>query len=336
VATAQAQLASAKAQQAQANAKLASARAKLAADGPTTPPAQLAADEAAVAQANAQVAAAKASVSNAEQQVRTAEDPATTTAADAAAIAQAEQGVTQAENGVTSAQAGVQTARTAAAATTLVAPVAGIVTAVDVTAGQPAPTGTAIQMRSDGLDVVANVAEQDVTKLSPGLKAAVTFPALSVTGTATMAAMPTAANSSSGAAASSAVTFPVTLVVPTPPSGLLPGMSAQVSITIAARANVLAVPTTAIQGSETAPTVQVMVDGKPVTRAVQIGLSTASTTEVVVGLSQGEVVVTGVVNPVSSVTTGGLGGGGLTSGTRTGGFGGGTGGFGGGGTRGGG
>jgi macrolide-specific efflux system membrane fusion protein len=98
-------------------------------------------------------------------------------------------------------------------------------------------------------------------------------------------------------------------------------MSAQISITIQSSDNVLAVPTTAIQGTTTAPTVQVMVGGKPQTRPVQLGLSTASTTEIVAGLTAGDVVVTGVVNPLATVTTGGFGGGagGLTGGTRTGG-----------------
>jgi hypothetical protein len=56
---------------------------------------------------------------------------------------------------------------------------------------------------------------------------------------------------------------------------------------------------------------------------VTIGLSTASTTEIVAGLNAGDTVVTGVVNPLSTTTGGAGGAGGI------GGLGGGTGGFGG-------
>jgi macrolide-specific efflux system membrane fusion protein len=123
------------------------------------------------------------------------------------------------------------------------------------------------------------------------------------------------------------VTFPVTVNLTSPPADLLAGMSAQVTIVIAQHADVLQVPTTAIQGSSTAPTVQVLQSGVPVSKPVEIGLSTNSSTEIIAGLSEGETVVVGVVNPTAqtstSTTTGGLtggggggfrGGGGLTGG----------------------
>jgi HlyD family secretion protein len=145
-----------------------------------------------------------------------------------------------------------------------------------------------------------------------------------VTGTATLSSLPTQANTSS---TGSAVTFPVTLTVKNPPPGLLPGMSAQVSITIAQRTNVLTVPTSAIQGTDANATVQVMVNGQPQTKAVEIGLSTEQRTEVTVGLNQGDVVVTGVVNQTAN-TTGTTGGGFGNGGGFGGGFGNGGGGLG--------
>ncbi|HEY5032306.1 MAG TPA: HlyD family efflux transporter periplasmic adaptor subunit [Actinomycetes bacterium] len=323
VAAARAQLATARAQLVVAEAQLAQAKAKLAGEPPGTPPAQIAADQTAIAQAQAQVVQAQGAVATAQRGVATAANGAATAASDAASIAQAQLGVTQAENGVTTARSNLTTAQTAAGATTLSAPTSGVITAVNISAGAAPPTGAAISLRSDGLVVVASVAEQDITKLKAGLTGTVTFPALGTTATATMAALPTQANSSSGGGSSTVVTFPVSLALAAPPPGLLPGMSAQISITIASSANVLAVPTTAIQGSTTAPTVEVMVNGSPQSRPVQLGLSTASTTEIVAGLTAGDVVVTGVVNPLATVTTtGGFGGGtgGLTGGgTRTGG-----------------
>jgi len=78
--------------------------------------------------------------------------------------------------------------------------------------------------------------------------------------------------------------------------------------------------------------VRVMRNGKPVTKPVEIGLSTESLTEIVVGLNAGDVVVTGVINPAAQTPTGGGGGGGFTGRGGIGGGGGGGGrGFGGGG-----
>ena len=77
-------------------------------------------------------------------------------------------------------------------------------------------------------------------------------------------------------------------------------------------------------------TVQLLVNGTPLSQPVNVGLSTNSATEIISGVQAGQVVVTGVVNPTASTTTtGGVGG--LTG--RTGGFGGGTGGGFGGGAR---
>lgn len=250
--------------------------------------------------AQAQLTSANAQLSSAR--ARQAAEPsgvsATTVASDSAAVAQAQQQVDSAEQAV--------------AATVLKAPVAGVVTAVDLHAGLP-PTSPAITLRSSGLDVVAAVPEDALASLQAGQRATVTLPALSRTVTGTLGAMPTAASSSSG----TAVTFPVTVDLASPPSGLLPGMSAQVTIVIASRTDVLEVPTTAIQGSTTSPTVTVLQAGKPVSKPVEIGLSTNATTEIVAGVAAGDTVVTGVVNPTTQTTTttpGGLGGGGLRGG----------------------
>ena len=123
---------------------------------------------------------------------------------------------------------------------------------------------------------------------------------------------------------SGAVTFPLSLQLTENPEGVLPGMTASIAIVTSTAKNVLYVPTTAIQGTGTSTDVQVMVDGTPHSTPVSIGLSTNASTEIVSGVQAGQVVVTGVVNPVASTgTTGGVGG--LTG--RTGLGGGGQGGF---------
>ncbi|MBI1758491.1 MAG: efflux RND transporter periplasmic adaptor subunit [Actinobacteria bacterium] len=209
------------------------------------------------------------------------------------------------EAAVAAATSTVTRADAAVAATRITAPVAGLITAVKVSVGVPPPPGAVIELRSDTLVVVAEVAEQDVVAVKANQAGQLTFPALGVVGTGTVTGLPTAASPTT-TASSSAVTFPVTLTLKAPPAGLLPGMSAQVTVTIGRRSDVLQVPTTAIQGSTSDPSVQVMVGGVPQTRPVVTGMSTEQRTEIVSGLNAGDVVVTGVVNPASSpLTTGG-------------------------------
>ena len=71
------------------------------------------------------------------------------------------------------------------------------------------------------------------------------------------------------------------------------GMTGTLEIVIAQRKNVLLVPTSAVSGTGTASFVRVMMDGKPVYRQVQTGMTTSSYTQITSGLTAGEVVVTG-------------------------------------------
>ena len=269
-----------------------------------------------IAQNQLSVALAKAQVpSNANS----AQDATAQNASNQLAIAQA-------RSAVASAQAAV-------GATALTAPVAGQISAVNVVVGLLPPAGSAVDERAGGLTVKADISERDVTSMAKGQKAQVTLPALNATTAATVIGVPTAANQAPGnaaAAATTAVTFPVQLSLDDSPSTVLPGMSAQIVIALAQHDNVLAVPTSAIQGTTGNPTVRVMRNGKPVTKPVEIGLSTESLTEIVVGLNVGDVVITGVVNPTAQTPTIGGGGGGFTGRGGIGGGGGGRG-FGGGG-----
>lgn len=246
--------------------------------------------------ARSQLGSAQSQLSSAlaRQAAETSATSATVVASDAAAVEQARQQVL--------------TAQAALAATVLKAPTSGLVTAVNVAKGLPAAS-PAVTMRSQTLVVVASVPESAEPSLKAGQPAVVTFPALSRTAAGTVAGLPTAAGSGTG----TAVTFPVTINVAKPPAGLLPGMSAQVSITIARRTGVETVPTAALQGSADAPSVEVLHDGTPVSVPVTVGLVTNTTSEVVTGLSIGDVVVTGVVNPNAATPPTG-GGGGLRGG----------------------
>ncbi|MHB8245698.1 MAG: efflux RND transporter periplasmic adaptor subunit [Acidimicrobiales bacterium] len=209
---------------------------------------------------------------------------------------------------VASAQQSVSAARAAIAATSLSAPAAGVVLAVNVTPGQAAPAGPAVVMRSLSFVVHADVAESNLSDVSPGESATISLPARRGPIPAKVTAMPTQANpepSNPAAAAAAPVTFPITLSLSRTTSGLIPGMSAQVTIVKSTRTGVLVIPTTAVHGSGTRTRVLVLVDNKPQRRKVVVGLMTPTKTQLISGLTLGEKVITGIVNPSLSLTPGG-------------------------------
>jgi macrolide-specific efflux system membrane fusion protein len=110
----------------------------------------------------------------------------------------------------------------------------------------------------------------------------------------------------------------VTVALDNDPAKSLPGMSAQVAITIDEADNVVAVPAIALEGSNGNYAVRVLnADGSVTQTPVQVGLITSSLAEIKSGISDGQAVVTGTTSSLNSTsTTGGTGfpGGGITGG----------------------
>nr|WP_238362336.1 biotin/lipoyl-binding protein [Actinopolymorpha pittospori] len=122
--------------------------------------------------------------------------------------------------------------------------------------------------------------------------------------------------------------YPVSIEVTGTPGGLLPGASAQVSITVKQLSDVLAVPASAVHYSAGGTTVTVVRDGKHVTQKVTVGAVDAGRVQITSGLKAGDQVE--VSAPARGSGTGGAGGGTTGFGGRAGGGGfGGQGGFGG-------
>jgi hypothetical protein len=95
-----------------------------------------------------------------------------------------------------------------------------------------------------------------------------------------------------GTTSSGVVQYTVTVALDNAASGVKPGMSANVTVTIAERRNVVNVANAAVTGSGSSATVHV-VDNKGTQRSVPVvaGLKGDSTTEIVSGLSAGQSVV---------------------------------------------
>jgi macrolide-specific efflux system membrane fusion protein len=191
-------------------------------------------------------------------------------------------------------------------AATLTAPAAGVVTAIAITAGDDAPTGAAITMISSDLRISTSVVESDVASIAIGQEATVSVSALdaSLRGKVTSIDPVATAGGSNGV-----VSFAVKVELDSPPAGLRPGMSADITIVAASATSVLAIPSRALSGSAGSYTVRVVgADGAVATRQVEVGLITSSLTEIKSGVQAGELVVTGTSTTQSSVNATGGGG----------------------------
>jgi HlyD family secretion protein len=190
----------------------------------------------------------------------------------------------------------------------VVAPFDGVVAEVDVEPGDDVNANTVVLKLVDPSDVEVSttVDEIDVSQVQQGQKATISLDALSNEEfSGEVSSISAFANSQSGV-----VSYPVTIRL-TVPSGvqLREGMSATATITTQEVDNVLLVPATAISASSTNPTVTVMVNGVPEVRAVKVGQSNDTSTEIVSGLNAGdEVVVTSSSTSSSSSSSSSRGG----------------------------
>jgi multidrug efflux pump subunit AcrA (membrane-fusion protein) len=238
-----------------------------------------------------------------------------------------------AQASVLQAQISLANAQKAYAETTLRAPVAGVVAAVNGTIGTQATGGGSSSNFSasssssgaassssasssssgfvtltglQGMQVLAPFAETDAVKIQPGQAATVTVDALpSKQLAAHLLSVSDIASSSS-----SVVTYNGVFALDRSESELKPGMTANVDVVTGEADNVLHVPTAAVRGSGSSATVTVLQNGKQTSVPVVAGLQGDSSTAILSGLKENETVVLPSVS-ISASTTGG------TSGTTT-------------------
>jgi macrolide-specific efflux system membrane fusion protein len=328
-------------------------------------------------QAEKQLQVAKDNLAVAEDNLATGEDTPTTTSGSGAGQGQGQQqsqeSVTSLQAKVDQAQLDVDTAQSAVDATVLTAPGAGTVTAINGTVGQQAGSGGSGSTASSGgsggnggnggnsqgssasssssssssgfvqitdmtnLLVDTSVAEIDVSKVKAGQKATVTLNASPDQPIQASVSKVDLTPTTSG----NVVSYGAQLTLTNPPSGLRPGQSASVVITVAEADNVLSVPAAAVTTAGTTNVVTIQENGRNVPQQVEIGVRGESTVEIKSGLTEGENVVLTAASPITATGgagqrgagAGGFGGFGGTGGTggAGGGFRGGQGGFGGGG-----
>jgi len=283
--------------------------------------------------AQAALAKAQATLASAEADDDGTDTSATQIAADEASVAVA--------------QAAADKAVAAVADATLVAPVSGLVTAVnlevgDTTSGSGSSsssgtsgsgtsgtgsgsTGTGSSSSStsssaftivstDSWQVSLSVGETDVANVTVGDQVELsTDDGTAFFGTvSTVGMLP---STTSGAA-----TYPVTVAVTGSPEGLYDGISITASIVYERRTDVLTVPsaavTTASDGTTSVSAVDA--DGNETTTTVTVGETVGTLTEITAGLAEGDLVAVTTFTPgAGNSGTGGMGGTGTQQGTGT-------------------
>lgn len=220
---------------------------------------------------------------------------------------QTKQSMYAAENGVSEAEEKVADLKAQIAGATLTAPVAGLVTEVNVTAGFDAPSGAAIVIDDAAFTVTTDVVESDLADVEVGQTADITIDAVGAELTGTVTAISPVSSDDSG---SGVVSYPVTVTIDEAPADVHSGMSADVTITTASATDVLTVPSAALQGSDGDYRVRTLdAAGNPVATPVGVGLVTATTAEITSGLTEGQEVVIGTASELAGTTNNGNNGG---------------------------
>ncbi len=270
-----------------------------------------------MSQAEAAVTSAQSTLATARANLQMASDGSYANAlmSDEASVASAESNLQVAEKSLTDAQ--------------LIAPISGTVTGVNIvpdasvtagtsTVGSPSSSSSSsssgagsstpdVEIVSPGtFEIQATASDTQLPELKVGQVAEFTASGATSTYSGTVTDINTLPTISSGVA-----TFPITIGVKGSTLDLYEGISASVSVTTLSVANVLAVPSSAVHTVGTSSYVDILSNGKEVTKSVTVGAVGSTLTQIKSGLTPGEEVILAEVTstvPSSTSTGGGFGG----------------------------
>jgi multidrug efflux pump subunit AcrA (membrane-fusion protein) len=223
------------------------------------------------------------------------------------------------EASVASAKSQLAEAKDAVQNATLRAPFAGTVSAVGYEVGDQAggssggsnlaggsgSTSAITVISPNSLLIDATVSASDVTQLKKGMQATIT-----PTGGADVAyGILTKVGVIASASDTGAAEFPVTIEVTGTTTGLYPGASATVAITVKQATGIIAVPTAAVKTDSSGnPYVDLVKNGKTTKTSVKLGEVYGAQTEVLSGIKVGDVVeVISITGQRGTGTTGNRG-----------------------------
>lgn len=172
----------------------------------------------------------------------------------------------------------------------ILAPIDGTIILRNVEPGQTVTSQDAVLVMSDRLTVKAQVDETDIASIKPQQKADVILDAYSDT------QMPAHVDKIAYDAktVNNVTTYIVDVLPETTPDYMKSGMTANVSFMLEAKQNVLILPSNAVRNRDGKNVVLVPAQnkmGKPVEKAVEVGISDGKRVEIISGVEENEVVL---------------------------------------------
>ena len=156
-------------------------------------------------------------------------------------------------------------------------------------------------IKTEGMPIVSvNLSEIDVSQVELDQKATVTLDSIpDKTFTGKIVGVDRIGQSTSGV-----TQYPAIIQLDSSSEQILPNMAVTANIVIERKDNVLLVPSGVIQSQGDQSYVSVLVDGKSQSVPVEIGLSSDTQTEIVSGLNEGDLVVSGSISSAGSQQNG--------------------------------
>lgn len=195
---------------------------------------------------------------------------------------------------------------------TIYAPISGTVSGLSLQVGSvivattnsnSAQSATKIaSVKTKALPTVSiNLTEIDVPKIQLGDKATVTFDAFAdKTFTGKVISIDT-----SGVVSSGVTTYPAVIKLDIEADSILPNMAASANIITDTKDNVLLISSVAVKKQTDGTNyVQVLKDGKSIDTTVEVGLSSDTLTEIISGLTEGEMIIVNSITSTSTKSTG--------------------------------
>jgi len=154
-------------------------------------------------------------------------------------------------------------------------------------------------VETEGLpSITVNMSEIDVPKIKIGDKATVNLDALTdKTFTGKVVSIDTVGSISSGV-----TVYPAVVRLDTKVSEILPNMSASANIITAVKDDVILAPNSSIVNQNGEQKIRIMQSGKPTEVAVETGLASDAMTEILSGLSEGDTLITNIIQSTSATT----------------------------------
>ena len=247
-----------------------------------------------------------------------------TTGASASASSDTPEQIASDQADIDTARAQLTEAEQSLAEATLTSPINGTIVSVGITAGDSvsanSSTAVIVIIGTQSFEVTGTLSSAQVPSVKVGDTAGVLVDGVDATLHGTVSQVGPVESGDSG------YTYPVVVVLPSSATGLFTGSTANVVISTGAVADVVAVPTSAVQALGTRTYVETLTNGALTRKVVKVGMVGDVYTQVLSGLTPGEsVVLADYAEPVPSsntATLGGLGGLGGAGGFGGGGFGG--------------